>query len=320
MSTQFTAIDNLGSLSSSALAMDPNAVASSLQGRMQKDPRGAVKEVAKQFEAMFLDNVMRAMRATHFNDEEDSSEMSTWRGMLDQQWSQAMSASGGVGLADVLSRQIARLARLEEDGAADARVRTSGPSGMLPQVTRRALAAYGAALPKADAGAPAAAAAPSAESSAAARDPRSFLGAMLAQAREAAAKLGVAPEFVVAHAALESGWGKRAIRMPDGSDSHNLFGIKAGSEWTGKTVDITTTEYVNGTPRKQVEKFRAYDSYREAFSDYANLLSGSARYRNVLNQGQNIAGFAQGLQQGGYATDPRYARKLADVVSTLARA
>ncbi len=318
MSMQLSATDSLSSLSSRALAADPNAVAGSLQGRLQKDPKGAINEVAKQFESMFLDNVMRAMRATHFSDEDDSNEMTTWRGMLDQQWSQSLSASGGVGLASVLSRQIARLSHLDDSATAQANgdIHVSSEVGALPLAqSRRAMAAYGISRPTGTVQAPAAAAIADTGS-----DPRSFLSGMLASARVAAGKLGVAPEFVVAHAALESGWGKRAIRMPDGSNSHNLFGIKAGQDWNGATVDITTTEYVNGVARKQVEKFRAYGSYQEAFSDYANLLSNSSRYRNVLNQGQNIVGFANGLQQGGYATDPRYARKLVDVASTLARA
>ncbi|HRK79199.1 MAG TPA: flagellar assembly peptidoglycan hydrolase FlgJ, partial [Thiobacillus sp.] len=115
-------------------------------------------------------------------------------------------------------------------------------------------------------------------------------------------------------AALETGWGKAEIRGADGLNSHNLFGVKAGGAWRGRTVDIVTTEYVNGKPQKQVDSFRAYDSYADAFRDYANLLRANPRYRNVIAQGQDAAGFAQGLQQAGYATDPNYAQKLMSVI------
>jgi flagellar protein FlgJ len=119
---------------------------------------------------------------------------------------------------------------------------------------------------------------------------------------------------MLGQAALETGWGKAEIRGADGQNSHNLFGIKAGANWKGQTVDIVTTEYVNGQPQKQVESFRAYDSYADSFRDYANLLRGNARYQNVIAQGQDAAGFAQGLQQAGYATDPQYAQKLMGVI------
>jgi flagellar protein FlgJ len=115
---------------------------------------------------------------------------------------------------------------------------------------------------------------------------------------------------------LESGWGKREIKMPDGSDSHNLFGIKAGKDWHGKVAEVTTTEYHNGVASKQVDKFRAYGSYTEAFQDYANLLSYNPRYSGVLGQADSKA-FAQGMQQAGYATDPHYADKLASVIGGI---
>ena len=137
---------------------------------------------------------------------------------------------------------------------------------------------------------------------------------LLPHAQAASAGTGIPARFMLGQAALETGWGKAEIRGADGQNSHNLFGIKAGAGWKGQTVDIVTTEYVNGKPQKQVESFRAYDSYADAFRDYANLLRGNARYQNVIAQGQDAAGFAQGLQQAGYATDPKYAQKLMSVI------
>ena len=146
---------------------------------------------------------------------------------------------------------------------------------------------------------------------------QAFVSTLLPHAGQAAERLGVAPELLVGHAALESGWGSRSIRHPDGRESYNLFGIKAGGSWRGESVATLTTEYVDGKPRKQVESFRSYPSLQAAFDDYAKLLEGSSRYQRALNQGDNAQGFAVALQQGGYATDPAYARKLAGVAQSL---
>ena len=123
-------------------------------------------------------------------------------------------------------------------------------------------------------------------------------------------------QFILGQAALESGWGKREIAGKGGDPSHNLFGIKAGKGWTGKTVDVMTTEYVNGKAQKLVQKFRAYDSYADAFGDWAKLIGNNPRYAKVLEAGrESAAQFAQGLQQAGYATDPLYAAKLTKVIN-----
>jgi peptidoglycan hydrolase FlgJ len=144
---------------------------------------------------------------------------------------------------------------------------------------------------------------------------RAFQARMTPHAEEASRITGIPARFIVAQAALESGWGKREIAGADGSNSFNLFGIKATGGWKGKTVDVLTTEYINGVPQKRVEKFRAYDSYSDAFRDYANLLRNNPRYEGVLANGRHVQGFAQGLQQAGYATDPNYAAKLARIIN-----
>jgi flagellar protein FlgJ len=130
---------------------------------------------------------------------------------------------------------------------------------------------------------------------------------------------GVPAAFVVGQAALESGWGRHEIRHADGRSAHNLFGIKATGGWSGPTVDVTTTEYVDGKPVKAVEKFRAYGSYAEAFRDWASLMSTSARYGGVLREAKSPEGFAQGLQRAGYATDPDYADKLESTIQRALR-
>jgi flagellar protein FlgJ len=147
--------------------------------------------------------------------------------------------------------------------------------------------------------------------------PKDFIQALIPHAQNASETTGIPASFMMAQAALETGWGKRDIRGADGQPSHNLFGIKAGSNWNGKTVDITTTEYVNGQPVKMVDRFRAYDSYAESFADYARLLQSNPRYQQVLAQGQDAAGFAGGLQRAGYATDPAYAQKLMALIRQI---
>ncbi|MDC8444469.1 MAG: flagellar assembly peptidoglycan hydrolase FlgJ [Nitrosomonas sp.] len=144
-----------------------------------------------------------------------------------------------------------------------------------------------------------------------------FINTLMPHASVASATTGIPAHFMLAQAALESGWGKHEIRRPDNSPSHNLFGIKAGKNWQGETVETVTTEYINGVPQKTVEKFRAYSSYEEGFRDYANLLSNNPRYANVVNT-QSAAEFAYGLQKAGYATDPQYGNKLMRILSNPA--
>jgi flagellar protein FlgJ len=143
--------------------------------------------------------------------------------------------------------------------------------------------------------------------------PGEFAKSMWPHAAEASRLTGVPPQFLIAHAALESGWGRQEIRNADGTPSHNLFGIKAGSSWQGESTEIVTTEYENGIPSKQRERFRSYASYAEAFTDYARLLAENPRYGAVIGS-QNGTEFARRLQQAGYASDPKYAEKLAAII------
>ncbi|MEL0082206.1 MAG: flagellar assembly peptidoglycan hydrolase FlgJ [Gammaproteobacteria bacterium] len=126
----------------------------------------------------------------------------------------------------------------------------------------------------------------------------------------AAERLGVAPEAIAGQAILESGWGQKTIRHGDMRSSHNIFGIKAGPDWQGESVTVTTLEYKNGVAERQQAAFRSYDSHQEAFADYADFLQQRSWYQPALEQGRNVVGFAQGLQQAGYATDPQYANKI----------
>ena len=147
----------------------------------------------------------------------------------------------------------------------------------------------------------------------------------------AEAATGIPATFMVSQAALETGWGRKEIRHGDGTPAFNLFGIKAGGSWKGPVAEVSTTEYVNGQPRKVMARFRAYGSYAESFADYAKLMKGSPRYQAAVAGAQGGdslrtvarldpgAAFAQGLQKAGYATDPAYADKLTRVINTTLR-
>lgn len=183
---------------------------------------------------------------------------------------------------------------------------------MLDQQLAQVMAARGIGLADKIAGqlAPAAPAGP--------RAAQDFVERFWPHAREAGRATGVAPRFILAQAALESGWGGAEIRNADGSASHNLFGLKAGRDWRGPVAEARTTEFVNGEPQPAVERFRSYASYAEAFADYAALLRSQPRYAAALQGGQDATAFAESLQRGGYATDPMYADKLVRVIHSVA--
>lgn len=148
-------------------------------------------------------------------------------------------------------------------------------------------------------------------------DREAFLGQIAPWAEEASQRLGVAPDILAAHAALESGWGQRPLRNADGASTHNLFGIKAGGGWRGDSADALTTEYEDGVALKKTERFRSYPDASAAFRDFAQLMQNSPRYQGALNTGTDVRAYADALARGGYATDPGYADKLVSVVNRL---
>jgi flagellar protein FlgJ len=140
---------------------------------------------------------------------------------------------------------------------------------------------------------------------------------MAKHAAEASRTTGVPAHLMLGQAALESGWGKRELKGADGTPSNNLFGIKATDNWDGKVIEATTTEYIHGVKQKRIEKFRAYDSYADSFKDFANMMSNNPRYNKVMANLDNVNGYAQAMQKAGYATDPNYASKLANVIQKV---
>jgi flagellar protein FlgJ len=299
-------------IASNRFVLDVKA-AQDLRTKLQKDPQAGIKDAAKQFEGMFMQMVMKSMRdATPSDGIFNSDATRFYQTILDQQMAQQMGATGQIGFAKLIEAQLNRTmlpqGTTPPPVAADvSSLRTFSrqaamPSGAIQGAERIAgTAAEVSAVPPALAGA----------ASPAARD---FVNRVWPHAAEASQATGVPAHFLVAHAALETGWGKSEIRRADGSTSHNLFGIKAGRSWQGASVEATTTEYVNGEAVQSKEKFRAYGSYADAFRDYANLLANNPRFSGVLGQ-QDGTAFARSLQQAGYATDPMYADKLSRIIS-----
>jgi flagellar protein FlgJ len=146
-----------------------------------------------------------------------------------------------------------------------------------------------------------------------------FLRQIAPLAQEAGQRLGVSPDVLAAHAALESGWGAKPVRRADGSSSHNLFGIKAGASWRGEIAEAATTEYEPGQaqPTTLRQDFRSYASPAQSFQDLTQLLLNNPRYQAALQTGGNAQAYGQALQKGGYATDPAYADKLARVAARI---
>lgn len=268
------------------------------------DPQ-ALKAAARQFEALFLQMVLKSMRdATPKDGLFDSDQTRMYESLLDQQLAQVMSGKGGTGLAAMIEKQLTR--SVFDPGSEQGM--SLAPSLPLPPLTQPAAQSPQSGV-KPLSGLPVPQA--SVEISA---DAREFVNRIWPDAVDASRATGIPATFLVAHAALETGWGKSEPRGADGRRSFNLFGIKAGKGWTGTVVDSTTTEYVDGVPQKQVERFRAYASYGEAFQDYSRMLAANPRYAGVLGS-RDGESFARGLQQAGYATDPAYADKLKRILS-----
>lgn len=287
------------SLNAGAGILDANGLHRLREAAHDNSP-DALKKASTQFEALFLDMVMKSMRdATPAEGLMDSEQGKMMQGMLDQQYAKAL-ATRGIGLADVLVRQMTPRG-VPADAVTDARSPQPGHVATVPvPVPADATPRPGAA-----------------EAANKTSAKRSFIDKLKSHAEAVSAATGIPSRFMVAQAALESGWGRREIRNPDGSQSHNIFGIKAGANWKGKTTDVVTTEYVNGVAQRRIERFRAYDSYADAFADYARTLTGSARYRDVVASAADANSFAQGLQKAGYATDPRYAEKLSRMIARV---
>ncbi|WP_372875654.1 flagellar assembly peptidoglycan hydrolase FlgJ [Pseudomonas sp.] len=343
------------------------------QFKVGGDSEKNIRKVAQEFESLFLNEMLKAMRSANEVFAEgnfmNSNESKTYQDMHDQQLSVTLSNNqNGIGLADVLVRQMSQikdagsrpnpfaqvdqpvpsapskpLARVDssrDDSSLLNQRRLSLPgrlgdrlmAGILPTagtaaaqplaqndwIPAKAFAApadKALSLNGADAISGRRLAQAPGKTAFASKD--EFIAAMLPMAEQAAEKIGVDARYLVAQAALETGWGKSIIRQQDGTSSHNLFGIKSHNSWDGESARVLTTEYQGGKAVKEAASFRAYDSYAHSFEDYVSFLQSNGRYQNALSSTENPEQFARELQKAGYATDPQYARKIGQIARQM---
>jgi flagellar protein FlgJ len=259
------------------------------RGANAQDPAG-IREAARQFETVFARMLLASMRAASPGDPLfDSNASGFYRDMFDDQLAMELTRGRGLGLAEMLVEQLIR-------------------GGVMPADET------GQPAPKAgiEATSP-----PSARSRPDDGAPPEFVERFRPLAEAAARRLGVGAEAVIAHAALETGWGRHAPARADGGPSFNFFGIKATGGWRGPEVVARTVEFEGGEAQHRVERFRAYGSAQAAIDDYVRLVGGNPRYAAARGTGSDTASFARALQAGGYATDPNYARKLEAVAASV---
>ncbi len=278
------AFSQIGNSSSNALAADARSL-NTLKLQAGQNTPAAIKEAAKQFESLFMRELIKSMReATMKSGLLDSAGGDLGADLLDQQLSVQMSGMPG-GLSDLIARQLSQQITATDSGAPPA-PKPAAPAAAAPLGSVR----------------------PSSNQS-------EFVQRHAGVAARVEQSSGIPSGYMLGQAGHETAWGKHEITMKGGAPSFNLFGIKAGSGWSGKVAEVTTTEFVNGAAQKVVAKFRAYGSYEESFRDYARLITQSPRYAQAREQTASAHGYASGLQRAGYATDPDYASKLSRAIN-----
>lgn len=265
---------------------------------------GALEEAAKQFEAIFVQMLLKSMRKAQdaIADKDspfNSEQVKFYRDMHDQQMATNMSTNGSIGLAEVIVQQMginngvmpASAVRPNADLSSINRervlMRQRSEDAMLGPVTSSKQAGFSS--------------------------PQEFVQNLYPQAIEAAEKLNIDPKALLAQAAVETGWGKYIIHQSDGSSSHNLFGIKADKRWQGDKAVVDTLEYVGQMPERQRASFRSYQDFGDSLNDYVDFVQSNPRYEQALQKTQSAKDYFSALQEAGYATDPSYADKIMSV-------
>jgi flagellar protein FlgJ len=285
-------------VSSNALAADATSL-NGLKFKAGQDSKAAIKEAAKQFESLFMRELIKSMREATMKSGLMDEDQGTALGndLLDQQMSVHMSGLPG-GLSAAIERQLAK----QMDPNAPTSMPAPRPSGQIGPVSssnaqpQAAATTYKPTVTQTE-----------------------FVSRLGGSATRVAQESGIPASFMLGQAGHEPGWGKSESKNADGSTSFNLFGIKAGKGWMGKVAEITTTEYVNGAAQKVTAKFRAYDSYEDSFKDYARLINNSPRYEQARAKVDSATAYATELQKAGYATDPDYASKLSGAINSALR-
>lgn len=277
-----------------------------LKAKAGQDPTANIRPVARHVEGMFVQMMLKSMREALPKDGVFSSDSTRlYTSMYDQQIAQQMTAGKGLGLAEMMVKQMTQGQAQPAEEAPQVPMKfpletvTSYQNQALTQLVRKAIPRTAESNDEPLSG-----------------DSKDFLAQLSLPAKLASQQSGVPHHLILAQAALESGWGQRQIRRENGEPSFNIFGVKASGSWKGPTTEITTTEYENGEAKKVKARFRVYSSYLEALSDYVGLISRNPRYAAVTGAATAEQG-AQALQNAGYATDPNYARKLTSMIQQL---
>lgn len=293
-----------------------------LSSQAKDQQKQTLDAVAKQFEAVFLQMALKSMRSANLPLSSElfkSNAMASYQDMFDSQLSLQL-AGKRLGIAEMLKQQLARDPRYKElindaptttTSATSSSVlnniskqvnktETTQPASMLDKIRPVVIADGGKTKGvnfdgKFD-------------------SPLEFVKTLWTEAKQASERLGVHPAVLIAQAALETDWGRKIIRHENGQTSFNLFNIKTGSSWNKDSVTVKTLEYKNGIVNKERAAFRSYDSFAESFEDYVKLLKNNSRYDLAVQSSANPKKFLQGLQAGGYATDPNYAKKILNIL------
>ena len=302
---------------SNALATDIHSL-NALKSQSNSSTPQAAREAAKQLESLFMHEMIKSMRqATMKSGLLDNESSKLADSMMDQQLSVSMSGLPG-GLTDAITSQIARSMGLDPEAAglnASAAVEGTERNFSIPSTV--SFAGRSARYPGLSGTSPLGGATAFLDAYAPSPKGRdNFVQSHNAAAQRVARESGIPASYMLGQAGHETGWGKSEIRGDNGSNSFNLFGIKAGGSWSGKVAEITTTEYIDGIPRKVKAKFRAYDSYEDSFRDYARLITENPRYAKAVQSTGSAAAYASALQKAGYATDPLYASKLSRAIQS----
>ncbi|MGB5259124.1 MAG: flagellar assembly peptidoglycan hydrolase FlgJ [Gammaproteobacteria bacterium] len=292
----------------------------------------AMRETARQFEALFVQSMLKAMRdASQGEGLFESDQTDFYRDIHDHQLALEIVKGRGLGIADMLVRSMGGPPEVEDQPLRQDLQRTTvpqHPAPAAPELTMPLVNLAGVARPVIDLAATAGQALVNAPPALQAQasgpvtgkadwypaDPEAFIREVLPVARKGAERLGVQPAVLVAQAALETGWGQRMIRHPDGRNSFNLFGIKADGRWQGERATVTTLEYDQGVARRERAAFRAYGSLEESVNDYVEFLNSHPRYQQAIESSSNSVAFLHGLKEAGYATDPHYVEKIRSIM------
>lgn len=291
-----------------------------LRANAQQDDKAALKEVAQQFEGIFVQMLMKSMRDANAVFESDSP-MNTeytkfYEQMHDQQMSLDLSSKGMLGLADLMVQQLspetsdmtpASVMRMQQGqiDSSSLNHQAQQVESVVEQIISGKVEPQQAAIQEIK--------------HAEFVNREDFVTRLYPMAKAAADKLGTTPEVLLAQAALETGWGQKMVRQYNGEQSFNLFNIKADNRWQGHKAAVNTLEFEQGIAVKQRADFRVYDSFEQSFNDFVGFLKQNGRYQEALQMAAKPEAFINGLQQAGYATDPKYAQKVISVMSTINR-